>query len=306
MNNVSKGGKQYLVYMDAEFQAYRVPDDDDPFIKDGYIKTPHWTSSRNDLVNSNYHFLLSLGLIIYDAHDRRTMKLALFPSKAIGHIDTRFTNAQLLEPGYTTVRPATAARILELKNNLVLHDPKYGTRDHKFPWRSSMDSTGQALLDEGHAAYNSGLRMADRAHGKAVLRDFLEHIVPNAKIVHKGQNDLYALMNSARLMEFGVPPIDSRDLDLYLPVFRSLHLPGALALLKERLVEKNTTGVLAPLETEFKAAVEEFVVDMFGEGARASVGAHNPLVDCAYAQIVDIICATVCDGNNAPAVCDRL
>jgi hypothetical protein len=306
MNNVSRDGKQYLVYMDAEFQAYRVPDNDDPFIKDGYIKTPHWTSSLNDLKNSNYHFLLSLGLIIYDEDDKRTMKLGLFPSKAVGRIDERFLNAQLLEPGYTTVRPATAARILELKNNLITHDPKYATRDHKFPWRSTMDAEGQALLDECHAAYNSGLRMSDRAHGKAVLRHFLEHIVPYAKIVHKGQNDLYALMNSARLMEFGVPPIDSRDLDLYLPVFRSLHLPGALGLLKERLVERNNTGVLAPLEGELKASVEAFVVDMFGEGARASVGAHNPLVDCAYAQIVDIICSTVCTGDSAPAVCDRL
>ena len=303
---MSRGGKQYLVYMDAEFQAYRVPDKADPFIKDGYIKTPHWTHSRNDFTNSNYHFLLSLGLIIYDARGTRTMKLALFPSKAVGRIDERFANPQLLEPGYTTVRPATAARILELKNNLVAHDPKYGTRDHKFPWHSSLDSTGQAILEEGHAAYNSGLRMADRAHGKAVLRDFLENIVPKAKIVHKGQNDLYALMNSARLMEFGVPPIDSRDLDLYLPVFRELHLPGALGLLKERLVERNNTGVLGPLETELKTAVESLVVDMFGEGARASVGAHNPLVDCAYAQIVDIMCATVCDGDSAPAVCDRL
>jgi hypothetical protein len=301
---VNYGGKQYLVYIDAEFQTYRVPDTDDPFLADGYIKTPHWTTSANDLHNSNYHFMLSLGIIIYDGGRRLPFLLALFPSK-VGSAEARFSNPQFLEPAYTTVRPRAAADVQGAKMQLVASDARYATEI--FPWRAELTAAQQEFLDAGHRAYNRGLTMGDRAEGVAILRMFLHTIVPHAKIVHKGHNDLYALMNTARLLGLGVPPIDSRNLDIYLPVFKEVGWPGGLRALKEALVARNGTRELEQLERGLIRDIKTFIVAKFGEEARNSVGAHNPLVDCAYAHIVDNVCATLCAaGVGRPRACNMI
>jgi len=302
-HNVNTSGKQYLVYIDAEFQTYRVPDNDDPFLADGYIKTPHWTTSTNDLHNSNYHFMLSLGIIIYEGTKRLPFLLALFPSKAVS-AEARFANPQFLEPAYTTVRPTAAAAVQMAKTQLVESDDRFVK--HIFPWRNELNVEQQGFLDAGHRAYNKGLTLADRGDGLAILRYFLGEIVPRAKIVHKGQNDLYALMNTARLLELGVPPIDSRNLDMYLPVFKEVGWPGGLRALKEALVARNGTRGLEHLERRLIGDIQEFIVAKFGESARNSVGAHNPLVDCAYAHIVDIVCATLCIGAVRARACNLI
>jgi len=301
-HNVDTGGKKYVAYIDAEFQTYRVPDTADPFVKEGYVKTPHWITTANDLHNSNYHFMLSLGIIIYDGAKRLPFLLALFPSKA--GASERFSNPQFLEPAYTTVQPASAAVIQQSKSMLVASDGRY-VKDI-FPWRSSLTAEQQEFLDNGHRAYNRGLTIGDRGEGKKILQYFLSEIAPHAKIVHKGQNDLYALMNTARLLEIGMPPIDTRNLDVYLPVFKELHLPGGLKPLKMRLVANNNSGGLDRLEKILMRDIVDFIIKKFGEAARNSVGAHNPLVDCAYAQILDIVCASVCNGNARPRVCNSI
>ena len=113
LESINKEGRPFLVYIDAEFQTYRVPSQRDPLESMKYTKTPYdFGMSEGNFGNNKYHFLLNIGFIIIGPYGRSS-HFAMFPSHFSSGV---FENPQLLEPGYTTCSPYTDYQITEKKS----------------------------------------------------------------------------------------------------------------------------------------------------------------------------------------------
>lgn len=303
LKTLNREGRSYLVYIDAEFQTYRVPSQRDPLEAMKYTKTPYdFGMNEGNFGNNKYHFLLNLGFIIIGPVEHQT-HFAMFPSK-FGS-GGAFKNPQILEPGYTTCSPYADYQITE-KRKII---GEKGT----FPYYADFhgDAKKQSAFREINSIYNSTITHAVMMESYATLSFFLRDIAPYAMIVHKGRNDLYAIANTARLLELYMPVVIARDLDRV-----RLRLPG-LKKTKLELVERYFTGPnalpnnvstadpvhlrlhevkgkLITMRDKLLEEIRAFFIEKWGTGA-GDVAAHNPLVDCVYTAVMDLGLGSVAD-----------
>ena len=314
LDKLNKAGKKLLVYIDAEFQTFRQPDDDDKLLASGYTKTPYlFGMAGNNYTHSNYHFLLSFGFIVVDK-GVATYHLALFPSLfKFKDASGQFVNGQLLEPGYTTCAPGVAAAIATQRT--LLKDCA-----QRFPFFRNLSLGNREIFKQINETYNNSIDDVELWKALSTLNYFFETIVPNALIVHKGQNDMWALKNTAHYYRIGICPTLSRNLDMIeidlpgLPKRPKLNVaqqwfvnpPAAAATaeapnaataapanaapnvkpgLHQRIIKLHPAMVA--LRAKLLTEIQTFFLQKWGAAA-ANVAAHNPLVDCAYAAILDL------------------
>lgn len=304
LESINKEGQPFLVYIDAEFQTYRVPSQRDPLELMKYTKTPYdFGMSEGNFGNNKYHFLLNIGFIIIGPYGRSS-HFAMFPTHFSSGV---FENPQLLEPGYTTCSPYADYEITE-KRKII---GEKGT----FPYYADFhgDAKKQSAFREINAIYNSSITPDVMMESYATLAFLLHDIAPRAMVVHKGRNDLYALANTVRLLfDLDMPKILTRDLDRV-----KLRLPG-LTKTKLELVQTyftmppalpNNVSSVNPVHLRLheikhelilirKTLLEEiraFFIEKWGAGA-GDVAAHNPLVDCVYTAIMDLGLGSSADG----------
>lgn len=296
LGSLNRKGKTKLVYIDAEFQTYRVSNKNDPLAAKGFVATPYdFGMSEGNFGNNKYHFLLNLGFIVIDEHGHSS-HFAMFSSKF--NSGNGFENPQILEPGYTTCKPFTDYRITE-KRAIV---GKAGT----FPYYASFlaDPEKQAAFEDISEIYNSSISDGDKMESYATLTYFLKDIAPKAMIVHKGRNDLWALYNTARLLKIPMPTVLTRDLDrvaLRLPGLRSTKLDIVQryftmpAPLPNNITEADPVhlrlhkikDILIDMRDMLLDEIRDFFISKWGAPA-GDVAAHNPLVDCVYAAVIDL------------------
>ena len=301
---LNAAGKQYLVYIDAEFQTYRVSNEDDVLATKKYKNTPfHYGMVAGNDKNNKYHFLLNLGYIIVTPEYYR-YNFAIFPSLFMS--DAGFENPQILEPGYTTCQPNTDYQIGELR--------KIIGEKGDFPYYADFSDKPEQkdAFEKINAVYNSSIDLPELFTTFATFTHFINDIAPNALIVHKGQNDLYALYNTIHLFGFEMPAIVTRDLDRV-----RLHLPD-LTKTKLEIVQAYFTNP-PPLPNNISKAdpvhlrlhkinanlivlretllneISDFFIAKWGTEA-GGIASHNPLVDCAYAAIMDLGLGSSADG----------
>ena len=288
-----------VVYIDAEFQGYMVLIEGDPLFARGFQSTTPYLYRPIDSVIRRYHFLLSLGFIVFRGTAKPEYYLATFPSKY--GAGTEFDNVQILEPGYTASAPSVATQLLDKKTAILaidhelihLRDSKSAGRnervkrrtdDLKFAFLSDLTPEQKGISVSGHMAYNNGRDFKERSASNLAFNDFLE-ILENehALLIHKGENDLVALKNTCKLMGRGLPPYANLDLDHYSHVHKGVP--------DKRLdtLQKFYGGRYPELAVRRNVMLEEvlkIIVARWGEEAREGVAAHNPLVDCVYALVV--------------------
>jgi hypothetical protein len=273
LKKVDWQGRQYLVYMDAEFQTFRLPAVGDSLAAAGYANTPYLYGMKpTNVGQNNYHFLLNLGFIVFDGTGRHTYNFALFPS--LFDVDSPlFNNGQMLEPGYTTCRPDVASAIE--KARFVGGDI--------FPFYKTLALGERGTFRKINHIYNSSITEEEHLASVLTLKNFLTHVVPNAVLVHKGQNDLFALRNSALHYGIDVGHMITRDLDA-IPV----KFPGLsnkrLNTIQNYVV--NGDPAVKRLRDAIMAEIAAYFQQLWSDST--TVAAHNPLVDCAYAMVMDI------------------
>lgn len=298
-------GKPYLVYIDAEFQTYRVPEDADMLKARGFVNTPyHHGMNRGNFKHNKYHFLLNFGYIVVGPDSSRH-EFAAFRSSFKS--DAGFENPQILEPGYATCPPYTDNLITELRKII-------GGEGGSFPYYAdfSTDEEKKKAFEEINSTYNSSIDEVESMTSYATFSHFLTDIAPHAMIVHKGRNDLYALWNTARLLGLTMPNILARDLDAV-----RLNLPGLKTTKLLLMIEYFTKppplpiniGTADPVHVSLHRnkdclilfrkilleSISAFFIIKWGALA-GEIAAHNPLVDCAHAAIIDLGLGSAGDG----------
>lgn len=290
-----------VVYIDAEFQGYMVPIEGDPLFDSGFQWTAPYLYRPIDGVIHRYHFLLSLGFIVFRGTKAPEYYLATFPSNYGAGGGSDFANVQILEPGYTASVPAVATQLFDKKAAILALDPelihlrntksagrnqevKERTDDLKFAFLSDLTPEQKGISISGHEAYNKGRNFKERSASNLAFNDFMEILLnEQAVLIHKGENDLVALRNTCRLMGRGLPPLATVDLDHYNHVHKGVankQLDTLQKLYGSRYPE------LAARRNAMLDEVVKIIVARWGEEARDGVAAHNPLVDCVYALVV--------------------
>ena len=286
--NVDLKGKT-VIYIDAEFQGYKVPKARDPLAASGFKPTEPYLYTPEDAYIHRYHFLLSLGLFTLQSGE---FDLATFPSQ-YGQ-GAGFTDVQILEPGYSTAAPDVAAHLAQAKYEILVADAdatalKGKAREKridalKFAFTSDLNSVQQALSLDGHRLYNKGRDFKERSLSNLVFAGFLETLESRpCVLVHKGRNDLVALKNTCTLKGLRLPPFENIDLDAF------SHRHGDVADKKLYTLQELYARQFPQLQVKrdgLLARVTESVVRRWGAAAREGVAAHNPLVDCVYALVL--------------------
>jgi len=215
-----------VIYIDAEFQGFKVPKAHDMLFTSGFQPTEPYLYTPEDEFIHRYHFLLSLGL--FTLHEGE-FELATFPSEhGHGH---GFANVQILEPGYTTAAPDVAANLIQSKCDILASDADVTALDGlarekridglKFAFMSELNPVQQALCTGGHRMYTKGRDFKERSLSNLVFTGFIKTLAARpCVLIHKGRNDLVALKNTCTLMKIGLPPFESIDLD----AFSHIHL----------------------------------------------------------------------------------
>jgi hypothetical protein len=274
MDSVNRGGKKYVVYMDAEFQTYRSPKTNDLLAKAGFKLTPPFVHYPNDHKYNTYQFLLNIAFIIVDEDKNYWMQLAVFPS-LFG--SAPFDDGRLLEPAYTVVSP-------DIIKKMEAGRPKV----KKFEFLSNIDSQeGKVGFLRLNELYQSDMSPAKIEKSKSVLGYLLKTLAPHSKIVHKGATDLDAIHNTCVYYKMGVPALNSRNLDHF-----SHKLVGLYGETHDKKLE-TLQGLFCKYDYELYALREsmigftnKFMEDYYGVPVESK--AHNPLVDCVFALILDI------------------
>jgi hypothetical protein len=263
--------------MDAEFQTYRSPKTNDLLAKAGYKSTPPFVHYPNDHKYNTYQFLLNIAFIIVDADKNYWMQLAVFPS----HFGSApFDDGRLLEPAYTVVSPDIIEKMETARPNVK-----------KFEFLSNISSDdGKAGFLRLNELYQSDMSADKVEKSKSVLNYLLKTLAPHSKIVHKGATDLDAIYNTSVYYKMDIPKINSRNLDHF-----SHKLVGLYGETHDKKLE-TLQGLFCKYDYELLALRESMIAytNNFMEnyyGVPVESKAHNPLVDCVYALILDIAIA---------------
>jgi hypothetical protein len=263
--------------MDAEFQTYRSPKTNDLLAKAGFKSTPPFVHYPNDHKYNTYQFLLNIAFIIVDTDNNYWTQLAMFPS----HFgQAPFDDGRLLEPAYTVVSP-------DIVEKMEAARPKV----KKFEFLSNITTTdaktGFLQLNE---LYQSGISKDKIEMSKSVLDYLLKSLVPHSKIVHKGATDLDAIYNTCVYYKMATPKLNSRNLDHF-----SHKLVGLYGETHDKKLE-TLQGLFCKYDSELLGLRESMIAytNKYMEsyyGVKVESKAHNPLVDCVYAMILDIAIA---------------
>jgi hypothetical protein len=284
------------IYLDAEFQTYRNPKGQ----RINLISTPPYLYTKENESLDVYHFLLNIGFFFFDGVERKYY-LASFPS--LFDKSGLWRDGQMLEPGYTTTAPDTQEAIVSLRKK---------SRAAKFAYYSDLEEADKRVFEKIQTTYNSSFTEKEDDNTKTVM-NLLFMLLSHGILVHKGTNDLYAMMNTMRLYGyplFSVAPYDgpitnmrlrvndailiakSKDIERFSHVYKAL--PGVtstkLADLKTFFVE---AAELKDLENELMTEIRKFIVARYGWAAADTVAAHNPLVDSAYAYLIELGASTL-------------
>jgi hypothetical protein len=274
MDLIDKGGKPYVVYMDAEFQTYRSPKDNDLLAKAGFKLTPPFVHYANDHKFNTYQFLLNIAFIIIDDNKNFWTYLATFPSL---YGDSPFDDGRLLEPAYTVVSP-------DITKKMEAERPKV----KKFEFLSNMDSEeAKAGFIRVNDLYQSEMSPEKLGQSMWVLNYLLKTLIPQSKLIHKGNTDLDAIHNTCLFYKLDIPRINSRNLDHFSDKFVGLYGETHDKKLEtlQGLFCKYDRDLLA-LRESMIANTNHYMETYYGVPTVAK--AHNPLVDCVYALILDI------------------
>ena len=227
--------------------------------------------------------MLSLGFMTLDGGRISSMGLATFPS--LYKTGDGFTNPQVLEPGYTASTPAVAAQLANYKATIIAGAGAGADPERlKFAFFDDLGEGQQAAVAAGHAAYNRGRTIMERGLSKQVFGVFLQLIKSGPCIlVHKGENDLVALKNTCTALGEAMPNLETIDLDHY-NRFQT-EVPNKKLNTLQNFWARSLPP-LAAMRSGLLESVAAYIVARWGEGARNSVAAHNPLVDCVYAAVV--------------------
>ena len=170
------------IYLDAEFQTYRIPKGQ----RINLISTPPYLYTKENESLDVYHFLLNIGFFFFDGVERKYY-LASFPS--LFDKSGLWRDGQMLEPGYTTTAPDTQDAIVSLRKK---------SRATKFAYYSDLEEADKRVFEKIQTTYNSSFTEKEDSNTKTVL-NLLFMLLSHGILVHKGTNDLYALMNTMRL-----------------------------------------------------------------------------------------------------------
>jgi len=286
--NVDLTGKT-VIYIDAEFQGYKVPKANDLLWHGGFQPTEPYTYTPEDEYIHRYHFMISLGL--YTLNDGE-FELATFPSEY--RPEGGFADVQILEPGYTTAAPEVAAELAQSKYQILMADAEVAAlagvaREKridklKFAFMSELNPAQQLLSAGGHRIYNAGRNFKERSLSNLVFGGFIETLSTKpCVLIHKGSNDLVALKNTCTLKGIGLPAFENIDLDTF------SHLHTGATDKKLNTLQELYAGRYPELRAERErllTRVTENVVKRWGPAALGGVAAHNPLVDCVYALVL--------------------
>jgi hypothetical protein len=205
------------------------------------------------------------------------MQLAAFPS----HFGSApFDDGRLLEPAYTVVSPDIIEKMESAR-------PKVKKFEFLSNIRSEAGKVGFLRLNE---LYQSDMSAVKLEKSKSVLNYLLKTLAPHSKIVHKGATDLDAIHNTCVYYKMGLPRINSRNLDHF-----SHKLVGLYGETHDKKLE-TLQGLFCKYDYELLALRESMIAytNKFMEefyGVAVVSEAHNPLVDCVYALILDIAIA---------------
>ena len=274
MELIDSDGKPYVVYMDAEFQTFRSPKSNDLLGKAGFKLTPPFVHYPNDHIYNTYQFLLNIAFIIVDADKNYWVQIATFPS-LFGK--PPFDDGRLLEPAYTIVTPDIIKKMEDER-------PKV----KKFEFLSNiLSEEAKAGFLRLNDLYQSGMGPDNLEKSKSILNYLLKTLAPHSKIVHKGATDLDAIHNTCVFYKIKMPSLDSRNLDHFSDKFVGLYgethdkkletLQGLFCKYDQELLDLRESMI---------AYTNLYMEGFYGEKVEAK--AHNPLVDCVYALILDI------------------
>ena len=262
------------VYLDCEFQTFRVLKTQDVLAAHGFTATPpFWGFKPGDELYNVYHFVLSLGLIVVNGK-QKNYYLATFPSLFPG---MGFTNAMLLEPGYTVCNPVAEDAIKALRDEIYTGKPQ-------FPYYESLNAYGQMLFFQINNVYNQSLTYDYHNNYIETLRYLNDELIPSCTLVHKGDNDKISLFNTFRYYGIAMNEIKSLDLDHKTQVYRELGVGTKLVQLKNYFVKKYG---LEDVEKAGMADINHFLTLRYGPASN-DAEPHNPLVDCLYTMLVEI------------------
>lgn len=260
------------VYLDCEFQTFRVLKTQDMLGPVGFTPTPQLYGYRpGDELYNIYHFVLSIGLIVTDGVNKEHY-LATFPSL---FSETGFTNATILEPGYTVCNPLAEDKIKTLRNKLHVA---------KFSYFESLNQNERNIFTEINTTYNLSLTDFDFYNNIQTLLFLNNVLIPSCTIVHKGDNDKLALFNTFRYYGIPMNNITSVDLEHKAKQYREFGVGTKLEELKKYFVKKYS---LEGDEAAGMAEIKLFIGERYGAGSKDAT-AHNPLVDCLYTMLIEI------------------
>ena len=240
----------------------------------GFTPTPQLYGYRpGDELYNIYHFVLSLGLIVTDGVNK-DYYLATFPSL---FPNAGFTNAMLLEPGYTVCNPIAEDAIKTLRDKIYVGKPR-------FPYFDSLNSKEQDIFTDINSTYNQSLTDFDFYNNIQTLLFLNNVLIPFCTIVHKGDNDKLALFNTFRYYGIPMNNITSVDLEHKAKQYRDFGVGTKLEELKKYFVKKYS---LEGDEAAGMAEIKLFIGERYGAGSKDAT-AHNPLVDCLYTMLIEI------------------
>jgi ribonucleotide monophosphatase NagD (HAD superfamily) len=124
----------------------------------------------------------------------------------------------------------------------------------------------------------------------ATLHYLLKQLAPYSKIVHKGNTDIDAIANTCRMYGLPLPELNTRNLNHYSHKFVGLYgveHDKKLGTLQELFASHDEE--LRHIRDTMIVGSEKYMTSIYGEGLELK--AHNPLVDCVYALILDIAVA---------------
>jgi len=272
------GGKEYIIYMDAEFQTYRSPIKDDKLALAGYKLTPPFVYYPNDYKYNTYQFLLNIAFIIVERSGATHNYIAAFPS--LLNSSSAFNDGRILEAAYTVASPSIVKEMGRVRPDV-----------EKFAFLSNLSSNSKKSdFLKVNTVYQSDFNPEMVKQSVSTLRYLCEQLAPHSKVVHKGHTDIDAIANSCRLYNMPVPALNTRNLNHYshkfVGLFGEKH-DKKLGTLQELFASRDQE--LRWLRNTLIADSERYVASIYGEGLELK--AHNPLVDCVYAMILDIAVA---------------
>lgn len=275
MEYVDRDGKFFLIYMDAEFQTYRCPKDDDQLGKAGFRLTTPFIHFSDDYKFNTYQFLLNIAFVLVDPDGSVYFYVATFPS--LLNTGDGFTDGRILEPAYTVCSPSTLKEMMAVRPAVP-----------KFSYLSSIDEDKKRAFLKMNTLYLSEFDEKKVAGSLAVVNYLLRDLVPISKFIHKGNTDLDAIYNTGVYYGLMLPVLNTRNLNHYAHKFVGLYgktHDKKLDTLQELFCSHDDS--LRALRDHVISFAMSYMANLYG-GAKEKAVAHNPLVDCVYTYILDI------------------